>query len=157
MHSPGWDTRLHWAHCPFENPLLASSLHYDVSQCWQILGPAVFPLLSFSVFGVAGVDAAVPRAFTYYSRERGTRAATLPAPFTYANIVPPSRTLFSPLSSVSLMDEDTSPVVLAFLYWRAGLFGKLEHWRSAMKFYSYSFFLILITSNKRLSVVYYWL
>lgn len=29
------------AHCPFENPLLASSLHYDVSQCWQILGPVL--------------------------------------------------------------------------------------------------------------------
>lgn len=64
------------------------------------------------------------RAFTYYSREHGTRAATLPGPFTYADIVLLSRTLFSPLSSVSLMDEDTryesACELVTLLYWRAG-------------------------------------
>lgn len=60
-----------------------------------------------SVFRRACRRCGCARAFTYYSRVHGTRAATLPGPFTYADIVLLSRTLFSPLSSVSLMDEDT--------------------------------------------------
>lgn len=86
------------------------------------------PFSPLSSVGAVGV--AVPRAFTYYSREHGTRAATLPGPFTYANIVLPSRTLFSPLSSVSLMDEDIESTVRLLAFLLAGRFigqGKLEH------------------------------
>lgn len=99
MHSPGRGTRLHRAHCPFENPLLASSLHYDVSWCWRILSPRR-SVLAFRV------SRGYARAFTYYSREHGTRAATLRTLLpTRISCLCQERT-FPLLFSVSMIDED---------------------------------------------------